>query len=111
MKNVMLRRHDRGISMIGWIIIGAIALVALGFYGIDVQNVVENPTSQKNISYVRGGVEFVWKNYLSKPVDYLWNDVFVDLIWGAFTENMGRIKGGRATQLEEMAPKFDFGSL
>ena len=108
MKNIMLRRHDPGISVIGWIIIGAIALLVVSYYGIDVQKVVESPTSQKNVSYVRGGVEFVWKDYLSKPVDYLWNDVFVDLIWKAFTENMKRIGSGKATTLEQMAPKFNF---
>jgi len=54
---------------------------------------------------VWGGVIYVWNAYIAGPFDYLWNDIFIDLIWSAFIENMEIIKGGGPVIDPEIAPK------
>lgn len=92
--------------MIKLIIIGVLIIVVISFLGYDLQKFVESPMTQKNFSYVSQAFIYVWKEYLSVPAIYLWKNVFLDIIWGAFTENMGRVKDGVPTQIQEMAPQL-----
>ncbi len=92
--------------MIKLIILGVLIIVIISFLGYDLQQFVESPVTQKNFSYVGHAITYVWKEYLSTPLIYLWKNVFIDLIWGAFTENMGRVKDGMPTQMQEMAPQL-----
>ena len=77
--------------MIKWIIILIILILVLSYFGINIQQVVNSPTSQSNISYVWSGVTYVWNNYLSVPFTYLWNNVGQTL-WNAFTQGLQNIK-------------------
>lgn len=68
-------------NMIKWIIILVIGLIILGYLGFDIRRAVESPVTKSNIEYVKEVTVFVWTKYLSKPAKYLWNEVFVKLIW------------------------------
>ena len=81
--------------MIRLLVVIILLLVILGLLGVSVQHdVVENPGVQENTSYVESGVVSFWNNYLANPASYLWDDVFVDIIWAAFVENMERLRNG-----------------
>lgn len=81
--------------MIRLLTVVILLLVILGLLGVSVQHdVVENPGVQENTSYVESGITQFWNNYLAGPFDYLWNDVFVDILWAAFIENMHRLRDG-----------------
>lgn len=83
--------------MIRFIVIAILLLVILGLLGVSVQHdVVENPGVQENTSYVESGVVTFWNNYLANPASYLWHDVFVNILWAAFVENMERLRHGEA---------------
>jgi hypothetical protein len=94
--------------MIKLIIFIIILVLVLSFFGYDIQAIVESPVAQKNIEYVKSGTVFVWKEYLSQPLSYFWNNIFLGLLWSAFTENLERVKDGRPTQIQEMAPSLEF---
>lgn len=84
-----------GFINIRTLVIVILILVVLGLMGVSVQHdVVENPHVQENTSYVASGVAYVWNTYLAGPAHFLWHDVFVDIIWHAFVENMGRLRDG-----------------
>lgn len=86
--------------MIKWIIILVIGLVVLGYLGFDVRKAVEAPTTQTNIEYVKNAVVYVWNKYLARPASYLWNDIFIKLIWTTAIENLTKIKNGEPTNVQ-----------
>mgnify|MGYP001183193309 FL=1 len=79
------------------LVIIILILVALGMFGVNVEeDVVGNEDVQHNVSYVWTGVVNFWDRYLAGPADYIWNDIFVDLIWDSFILNMQRLRDGQS---------------
>ena len=100
----MTKNNNKGISVLGILILGAILLLVLSYFGISIKSVVQSPTSQENISYIRGAGNSLWDDYLKKPAEYIWNDVFKKILWESFISNMEKIKNNEPTDLEKMAP-------
>jgi len=86
--------------MIKYIILGLIAILVLSFFGYDLQNIVEAPATQKNLHYVGDGVGYVWNEYLSQPISYFWNNIFIGILWNSFLHNLGKVNAGAPTELE-----------
>lgn len=93
-------------GFIKWIVIVIIALIILGYYGFDIKKAIEAPTTQSNLTYVQRIVSNVWHNYLKKPATYLWNDVFIELIWNPAMENLKRVSNNEPTTIDEAAPRL-----
>lgn len=92
--------------MIKYILLALIVIIVLSFFGYDLKAIIEAPQTQANLEYTKDGVVTVWDKYLSKPFDYLWNDVFVGIIWQAFLNNLGRISAGAPTELENAGKRL-----
>lgn len=90
--------------MIKWIIVLIIALIILGYFGFDIRKAVEAPVSQSNIEYIKNATIYVWNKYLEGPAKYLWNDVFIDLIWNTAIDNLKKIKAGEPTNIQTDTP-------
>ncbi|MFA6095251.1 MAG: hypothetical protein WC767_00170 [Candidatus Paceibacterota bacterium] len=91
--------------MIKYIVLAIILIIVLSFFGYDIQGIVESPLAQKNLGYAKDGVMFVWDNYLSQPITYFWNNIFIGLLWNTFVNNLGRINSGAPTELEELGSR------
>ena len=87
-----LKNDNRG--LVKWIFIIIIAIIILSYFGFDLRSIVEAEGTQNNLNYVWGGVVTVWDDYLSTPILYFWQNIFLNLIWSAFVENMETIKSG-----------------
>jgi hypothetical protein len=92
--------------MIKWIIIALIGLIILGYLGFDIKKAVEAPVSQSNVEYVKNIVVYVWNTYLAKPAKYLWNDIFIRLIWTTAIDNLTKIKNGEPTNIQTSSPQL-----
>jgi uncharacterized protein YqhQ len=103
-KSVWVNQKGGFIQLIILIVIG---LLVLSYFGISLQGVVESPVGQSNLHYVTNGASYVWNNYLSAPFDYLWNTVFIGMLWSAFTENLNRVKNNQPTQIQELSPNVN----
>ena len=79
--------------MIKWIIIGVIGLIILGYLGFDIRKAVESPTTQSNLEYVGKAIKFVWTKFLATPIRYLWNEVFLILIWNRAMDMLKKDEG------------------
>jgi hypothetical protein len=90
--------------MIKWIIILVIGLIILGYLGIDIRNVINSSTSQSNLGYVKEVVLHVWNTYLAKPAKYLWNEIFLKLVWSTAIDNLTKIKNGEPTNAQTSSP-------
>jgi hypothetical protein len=106
--NKRFGNSNKKAGFIKTIIIIIIAILALGYFNISLKELAEKPKAQESFSYVKENTETIWSAYLEKPFLYIWNNIFIDLLWGAFTENMKRVKEGRPTTLEESAPQVNF---
>ncbi|MFA5095172.1 MAG: hypothetical protein WC447_00710 [Candidatus Paceibacterota bacterium] len=98
------KKERGGISIIGILLFGFVVILVLSYFKISVRSVVESPTGQDNISYVGGGTRSLWNDYLKEPASYLWNDIFIDIFWKSFINNMERIRDGEPTDYEMNAP-------
>ena len=101
---IKIGKEKRGISIVGVLFLGFVLLLVLSYFRINIRSVVESPEAQDNINYVGGGTRNLWNDYLKKPASYLWNDVFVNIFWQSFINNMERIRDGQPTDYETVAP-------
>lgn len=90
------------------ILIIIILLIVLGFFGVDIENIVESELVQKNLNYVFGFAITIWSDYLMDPITYFWQNIFIDLLWSSFVSNMERIKAGEPHDFIRNAPSVDF---
>ncbi len=109
MKNIIYKKG--GISILGILVLGVIAVLILSYYKISIKQVVESPTGQENITYVKDNSKTVWDTYLKDPMTYLWKDVFVKIFWASFINNMERIRDGQSTDYQNSAPVVPLGNL
>lgn len=107
-KNIL---QNRGISILGFLVLGFILVLVLSYYNISIRSVVESPTGQDNINYVQDTSKSVWDKYLKSPVSYLWNDVWINLFWKSFISNLERIRDGQPTDLDLAAPRLNYNNV
>lgn len=100
-------KRNKGISIIGILFFGLIIIFILSYFKVSIKSVVESPEAQENIGYVKGGSVSLWEKYLKGPASYLWNDVFIDIFWKSFINNMERIRNGEPTDYEINAPSVN----
>ena len=63
------------------IILIVVALVILGYFGFDVENIIKSEKVQNNLNYVWDMVVKVWNLYLATPVMFVWDKFFVGVLW------------------------------
>lgn len=86
------------------IIMIVIALLVLSYFGLNLRNIVNSPTGQDNFGYVKTLTVNVWNNYLKKPANYLWNDIWIPLIWRPAVDNLIKIRDGQPDSIRTAAP-------
>lgn len=74
------KNDERGISIIGLLILGIFIVFILSHYKISIREVMESPEAKENIAYVRTGLENLWNNYFKDYFTYFWNDVFLEVL-------------------------------
>jgi hypothetical protein len=92
--------------MIKYAIIILVAIIVLSYFGFDIKKTIESPTTQGNLSYVWGGVTYVWNNWLERPLKYFWDKIFVGILWNAFVHNLERIDEGAPTELQNAGQRL-----
>ncbi len=95
---IQKRNTNRG-GLIRLIIYIVIILLIISYFGLNIRTIVNSPAGQENFTYVQGIMITVWNGYLKKPVLYLWNDIFLKLIWEPAIENLTKIKDGSSDSL------------
>ncbi len=93
-------------GFIKWIIILVVALLILSYYGFSLRTLVNNPTTQDNFGYVATTSVSVWDTYLKQPATYLYQDVFINLIWTPAIDNLTKMKNSEPTNVQTNAPKL-----
>jgi hypothetical protein len=94
---------NRG-GLVLWVLIIVVALLALSYYGFSLRNLVNAPVTQDNFGYVATTTVTFWDKYLNEPASYLWNDVFINLIWDPGIKNLTEMKNSQPTDLSSSSP-------
>ncbi len=94
-----------GLSLLQLIILIAIGIAVLSYIGIDIKGAIESDQSKKNFGYVKAVTVTVWERYLERPAKYLYNDIFLDLIWEPSIDNLKKMKNGEPTDIQSGAPR------
>ena len=87
-------------GLIRTVILIIVALLVISYMGISVRDVVESPAGQSNFGYVKEVSIAIWDRYLETPAKYLYNEIFIDLIWNPFIDALRDLKAGRPTSIE-----------
>ncbi len=98
-----INKQKGGIIKFLIIVIALIALASF-FFNFSVQDVVENPQTQQNFSYIWTHASSVYHSYLATPVNFIWNDIITNTIWHNFIENRNLAKAGKPTIFEQSVP-------
>lgn len=61
------------------IVVIVIALIILGYFGYNVQDIVNSPMVQKNLNYAWDLVQHVWNNYLKIPMTFIWDKIIIGI--------------------------------
>ena len=62
------------------IILILIALLILGYFGLNLRQITSSPTFQDNWAFVKGLLVWTWDNILKTPVLFVWNSLIVPLV-------------------------------
>ncbi len=82
------------------VILIIIIIAVLSYFGFNLRGFFESDIVRNNFGFIWEWVSYVWETYLVGPASYLWNDVFIDLIWDSFIENLQRFKQGLGPDFE-----------
>jgi hypothetical protein len=104
MKNLLKKRELNRGGIIRTVIFIVIALLILSYFGFNIRAIVNSPTGQQNFTYAQEIMINVWDNYMKGPATYLWNDIFLNLIWNPAIENLTKIKNGQPTNIQSSSP-------
>ena len=81
--------YKRG--LIKTIIIIVIALIVLGYFGFNIEDIIKSPNVQSNLNASWDFVQKIWNNYLAGPVIYVWDKFFVGVLWKFIEAGLGNI--------------------
>ena len=77
----MKHTSHRGFFQI--IIIVVIALIILGYFGMNIQEILARPVVHDNLVYFWDLLQSLWTNILATPARWIWDHLLALLIRGA----------------------------
>jgi len=86
--------------MLRLVIFIIIIIAVLSYFNFNIRTFFESDIVRNNFGFIWNWTSYIWNNYLKAPLEYLWNDVFIDLIWNSFLENLQRFKAGRGSNFD-----------
>ena len=78
-------QNQRQGGFIQLIIVLIIVLIVLGYFGFNIQQIIQSPSVSGNLGYAWGLATGLWNNYLVVPVTFVWNKIVVGMFWNTFT--------------------------
>jgi len=87
-------------GLIKFIFIVIVIIVVLGYFGLNLREIMATPAVQDNLSYVWQAIVDAWNGWLKEPAGWFWDNVWVPYIWEPFVRVMDTAKDANATPIE-----------
>ena len=68
-------------GLVKLVLVILVVLLIIAYFGVNLRGIVNSSTFQDNWSLIKDALISLWNNYLSVPFAYVWNQIFVNLIW------------------------------
>jgi len=72
-------KYNRG-GLIMDVIIIIVILIVLGYFGININNVINSPSVQANVGWFGHILTVIW-SWISGPVLWFWNTFIIGVLW------------------------------
>jgi hypothetical protein len=95
--------RSNGGGLIRNVILIIALLIILGYFGLNLRNIVNSPVVQDNLGYAKELTIVGWSNYLKSPATYAYN-LYIRLIWDPAITALERMKAGGPAILPEQSP-------
>lgn len=73
------------------ILIIVIAVIVLGYFSINIADIMASPVVKENLSYVWNLAKDLWGTYLSGPATWVWEHI-VGVLWDLFLQGVDNLR-------------------
>lgn len=87
-------------GLIKFIFIVIVIIVVLGYFGLNLREIMATPAVQNNLSYIWQVIVDAWNGWLKEPAGWFWDNVWVPYIWEPFVRVMDTVKDANAKPIE-----------
>jgi ABC-type phosphate/phosphonate transport system permease subunit len=77
-------------GLVRTILLVIVLLIVLAYFGLNIRSIVASQTFQDNWAFLKTFTIDLWNNYLSGPIVYLWNKIFIPFIWNPIIDNLAK---------------------
>lgn len=81
-------KYNRGGLIMDIIIIIAI-LAILGYFGVNINTVIQSPNVQANLGWFGHILATIW-SWISGPLTWFWNTLIVGVLWNGIKAGLGK---------------------
>ncbi len=74
------------------IIIIIVAVFLLNYFGFDVKGWLNSPEVKGQIFTIWDFIKNIWTSYIQGPVDYLWNQIIIGIVWEFVLNIINKVK-------------------
>jgi hypothetical protein len=74
------RRFQTQRGLVRTIVLVVIFLLVISYFGLNLRDVINDPTTHSNFSFVWEHVTRIWNSYLKEPIVWVWNEIIVKYI-------------------------------
>ncbi len=92
MKNKVSKNKQGGFLKI--ILIIVLALVVLGYFGFNLENIINSPTVHSNLQYVWDLAVTMWNKFLVVPATFIWDKIVIGIVWDSLLKLISMSHGG-----------------
>jgi hypothetical protein len=95
-----MQSNRRG-GFIHLIVLIIIVVIILGFFGFNLQQILESDGVQTNLSYLWSLAKTLWNNYLGAPFIWIWEHLLQPILGDNTGDFFNNIKEGQGSAAPE----------
>ncbi len=81
-------KYNKG-GLIMDIIIIVVILIVLGYFGVNINNVIHSQPVQANFAWFWSILQTIW-GWISGPVMWFWNTLIIGVLWNGIKAGLGK---------------------
>jgi len=85
-------------GLIKFALIVIVIIIVLGYFGLNLREIMATPTVQDNLSFAWQTIVTIWNDWLKEPATWFWQHVWIPYIWEPFVRVMDTIKDSQPSE-------------